>query len=542
MTNEELLEIVNKENEDKAKFRHCLNVCNVTGCAAVRSNELVAELQAEVKKRGLENEVQIKKVGCMGLCAAGPIISIEPEGIYYREMTPEEAPAIIDSLGKKPLREKLIDVTKEPFFARQEKHALENSGVIDPERIEDYITTGGYSTLINAITEMTPTDVIQEVLTSGLRGRGGGGYPTGQKWGMVAKVDSEIKYVVCNADEGDPGAFMDRSALESDPHRVLEGMAIAAFAVGANQGYLYIRAEYPTAIKRMKAAIKQAEKFGLLGQDICGTPFSFKVDVRLGAGAFVCGEETALINSIEGNRGMPSLRPPYPAESGLFDKPTLVNNVETFANIRGILKNGGKAFSQTGTAKSKGTKVFALTGKIKNTGLIEVPMGITLREIVFEIGGGIPNGRKFKAIQTGGPSGGCIPAEHLDTPVDYESLRALGSMMGSGGMIVIDDSSNMIDMARYFMEFSMQESCGKCAPCRVGTIQLYNLLGKFQQGEATEEDLVTLEELCDLVRNTSLCGLGQAAPNPIVSTMRYFRSEYMEKIKPSALQAKEKSQ
>jgi bidirectional [NiFe] hydrogenase diaphorase subunit len=542
MTNEELLEIVNKENEDKAKFRHCVNVCNVTGCAAVRSNELVAELQAEVKKRGLENEVQIKKVGCMGLCAAGPIISIEPEGIYYREMTPEEAPAVIDSLGKKPLRGKLIDVTKEPFFARQEKHALENSGVIDPERIEDYIATGGYSTLINAITEMTPTDVIQEVLTSGLRGRGGGGYPTGQKWGMVSKVDSEIKYVVCNADEGDPGAFMDRSALESDPHRVLEGMAIAAFAVGANQGYLYIRAEYPTAIKRMKAAIKQAEKYGLLGQDICNTPFSFKVDVRLGAGAFVCGEETALINSIEGNRGMPSLRPPYPAESGLFDKPTLVNNVETFANIRGILKNGGKAFAQTGTAKSKGTKVFALTGKIKNTGLIEVPMGITLREIVFEIGGGIPNGRKFKAIQTGGPSGGCIPAEHLDTPVDYESLRALGSMMGSGGMIVIDDSSNMIDMARYFMEFSMQESCGKCAPCRVGTVQLYNLLGKFQQGEATEEDLVTLEELCDLVRNTSLCGLGQAAPNPIVSTMRYFRSEYMEKIKPSASQAKEKSQ
>jgi len=539
MTNEELLEIVNKENEDKAKFRHCVNVCNVTGCAAVRSNELVAELQAEVKKRGLENEVQIKKVGCMGLCAAGPIISVEPEGIYYREMTPEEAPAVINSLGKKPLREKLIDVTKEPFFARQEKHALESSGVIDPERIEDYFAAGGYSALINAITEMTPTDVIQEVLSSGLRGRGGGGYPTGQKWGMVAKVESDIKYVVCNADEGDPGAFMDRSALESDPHRVLEGMAIAAYAVGANQGYLYIRAEYPTAIKRMKAAIKQAEKFGLLGQDICNTPFSFKVEVRLGAGAFVCGEETALINSIEGNRGMPSLRPPYPAESGLFDKPTLVNNVETFANIRGILKNGGKAFAQTGTAKSKGTKVFALTGKIKNTGLIEVPMGITLREIVFEIGGGIPNGRKFKAIQTGGPSGGCIPAEHLDTPVDYESLRALGSMMGSGGMIVIDDSSNMIDMARYFMEFSMQESCGKCAPCRVGTIQLYNLLGKFQQGEATEQDLVTLEELCDLVRNTSLCGLGQAAPNPIVSTMRYFRSEYLEKIKPSATNAKE---
>jgi len=541
MTNEELLEIVNKEAEDNAKFRYRLGVCNVTGCIASRSNELVAGLQAEVKSRGLENEIQIKKVGCMGLCAAGPIISVEPEGIFYREMTPEEAGAVIDSLGKEPLHEKIIDTANEPFFARQEKNALENSGVIDPERIEDYIASGGYSTLIHAITEMTSTDVIQEVLTSGLRGRGGAGYPTGLKWGTVAKVDSDLKYVVCNADEGDPGAFMDRSALESDPHRVLEGMAIAAFAVGASQGYLYIRAEYPTAIKRMKAAIKQAEKFGLLGQDICNTPFSFKVDVRLGAGAFVCGEETALINSIEGNRGMPSLRPPYPAESGLFEKPTLVNNVETFANIAGIIKKGGKSFAKTGTAKSKGTKVFALTGKIKNTGLIEVPMGITLREIVYDIGGGIPNGRKFKAIQTGGPSGGCIPAEHLDTPVDYESLKALGSMMGSGGMIVIDDTSNMIDMAHYFMEFSMQESCGKCAPCRVGTVQLYNLLGKFQQGEATEEDLVTLEELCDVVRNTSLCGLGQAAPNPIISTMRYFRSEYMEKIKPSAPLAKEES-
>jgi bidirectional [NiFe] hydrogenase diaphorase subunit len=543
MTNEELLEIIDKEAEENSKFRHCISVCNVTGCAAVRSNELVAELQSEVKKRGLENEVQIKPVGCMGLCAAGPIISVQPDNIYYREMTPEESSAVIDSLGGEPLHGKVIDVAKEPFFARQEKHALANSGIINPERIEDYIVSGGYSTLINAITEMDPSEVIQEVMTSGLRGRGGGGYPTGQKWSSVAKAKSELKYVVCNADEGDPGAFMDRSALESDPHRVLEGMAIAAYAVGARQGYLYIRAEYPTAIKRMKAAIKQAEKFGLLGQDICGTPFSLKLDVRLGAGAFVCGEETALINSIEGNRGMPSLRPPYPAESGLFEQPTLVNNVETFANITGIIKNGGKWYSQTGTAKSKGTKVFALTGEIKNTGLIEVPMGITLREIVYDIGGGIPKkGRKFKAIQTGGPSGGCIPAEHLDTPVDYESLKALGSMMGSGGMIVIDDSSNMIDMARYFMEFSMNESCGKCAPCRVGTVQLYNLLGKFQQGEATEEDLVTLEELCDLVRNTSLCGLGQAAPNPIVSTLRYFRNEYMEKIKPSASQIKEKSQ
>jgi bidirectional [NiFe] hydrogenase diaphorase subunit len=542
MTNEELLEIVEKEAEENAKYRYRLGVCNVTGCISSRSNELVAELQAEVKNRGLENEVQIKRVGCMGLCAAGPIVSVEPDGLFYGEMTPEDAVSVIDSLGKEPLREKMIDTANEPFFARQEKNALENSGVIDPERIEDYIVSGGYSTLIRAITEMTPTDVIQEVLTSGLRGRGGGGYPTGLKWSTVAKVDNDLKYVVCNADEGDPGAFMDRSALESDPHRVLEGMALAAYAVGASQGYLYIRAEYPTAIKRMKAAIKQAEKFGLLGQDICNTPFSFKVAVRLGAGAFVCGEETALINSIEGNRGMPSLRPPYPAESGLFEKPTLVNNVETFANIPGIIKKGGKVFAQTGTAKSKGTKVFALTGKIKNTGLIEVPMGITLREIVFDIGGGIPNGHKFKAIQTGGPSGGCIPEEHLDTPVDYESLKALGSMMGSGGMIIIDDSSNMIDMAHYFMEFSMQESCGKCAPCRVGTVQLYNLLGKFKQGEATEEDLVTLEELCDVVRNTSLCGLGQAAPNPILSTLRYFRNEFMEKMKPSVAHTKEQSQ
>jgi bidirectional [NiFe] hydrogenase diaphorase subunit len=541
MTNEELLEIVEKENADAAKFRYRLGVCTGTGCMSSRSDAILTGLQAEVKNRGLENEVQVKKVGCLGLCAAGPIISVQPDNIFYREMTPEDAVSVIDSLGGEPLHEKMIDTT-EPFFYRQEKNALENAGVVDPERIEDYIATNGYAALIRAITEMTPIDVIQQILSSGLRGRGGAGYPTGLKWSTVAKIDGDLKYVVCNADEGDPGAFMDRSVLESDPHRVLEGMAIAAFAVGASQGYIYVRAEYPLAIKRVRAAIKQAEKMGLLGQDICGTPFSLKVDVRLGAGAFVCGEETALLNSIEGNRGMPNLRPPYPAEAGLFQKPTLVNNVETFANVPGIIRDSGEWFARIGTPKSKGTKVFALTGKIKNTGLIEVPMGITLREIVYDIGGGIPNGRKFKAIQTGGPSGGCIPAEHLDTPVDYESLKALGSMMGSGGMIVIDDTSNMIDMARYFMEFSMEESCGKCAPCRVGTIQLYNLLGKFQQGDATEEDLSTLEELCDVVRNTSLCGLGQAAPNPIVSTLRYFRNEYLEKIKPSAVHAKEKSQ
>ena len=540
MTNEELLEIVEKETADAAKYSHRVGVCTGTGCMSSRSEAILKGLQAEVKNRGLENEVQVKKVGCLGLCAAGPIISVQPENIFYREMTPEDAVSVIDSLGKEPLREKMID-TSEPFFYRQEKNVLSNTGVVDPERIEDYIAVGGYAALIRAISEMTPLDVIQQILSSGLRGRGGAGYPTGLKWSTVAKVNSDLKYVVCNADEGDPGAFMDRSVLESDPHRVLEGMTIAAFAVGASQGYIYVRAEYPLAIKRVRAAIKQAEKFGLLGQDICGTPFNFKVDVRLGAGAFVCGEETALLNSIEGNRGMPRLRPPFPAEVGLFQKPTLVNNVETFANVTSIINDGGKWFARIGTDKSKGTKVFALTGKIKNTGLIEVPMGITLREIVYDIGGGIPNGRKFKAIQTGGPSGGCIPAEHLDTPVDYESLKALGSMMGSGGMIIIDDTSNMIDMARFFMEFSMEESCGKCAPCRVGTVQLYNLLGKFQEGEATEEDLVTLEELCDVVRNTSLCGLGQAAPNPIVSTLRYFRNEYLEKIKPSATTAKERS-
>lgn len=532
MTNEELLAISEKEQELQQQVRYRIMVCSSTGCLSSRSDEILAALEAEVKQRGLENEVLVKKVGCLGLCAAGPIVSIQPDGILYKEMTPEDVPAILDRLGGEPLEEKRID-THQPFFTRQKKNALENAGVVDPERIEDYIATGGYSALIKVLTEFSPSEVIQEVQKSGLRGRGGAGYPTGLKWSTVAKAEGEQKFVVCNADEGDPGAFMDRSILESDPHRVLEGMIIAAYAVGADQGYVYVRAEYPLAVKRFRTAIRQAEKMGFLGQNICGTPFSFKVDVRLGAGAFVCGEETALLQSVEGNRGMPRLRPPYPAQSGLFGKPTLVNNVETYANIPAILRNGGEWFAQTGTEKSKGTKVFALTGKVKNTGLIEVPMGITLREIVYDIGGGVPDGRKFKAVQTGGPSGGCIPEELLDTPVDYESLKALGSMMGSGGMIVIDDRSDMIDVARYFMEFSMEESCGKCVPCRVGTVQLYNLLGKFQRREATEEDLKTLEELCDLVRSASLCGLGQAAPNPILSTLKYFREEYLAKIRKS---------
>ncbi len=532
MTNEELLAISEKEQELQQQVRYRIMVCSSTGCLSSRSDEILAALESEVKQRGLETEVLVKKVGCLGLCAAGPIVSIQPDGILYKEMTPEDVPAILDRLGGEPLEEKRID-THQPFFTRQKKNALENAGIVDPERIEDYIATGGYSALIKVLTELSSSEVIQEVQKSGLRGRGGAGYPTGLKWSTVAKAEGEQKFVVCNADEGDPGAFMDRSILESDPHRVLEGMIIAAYAVGANQGYVYVRAEYPLAVKRFRTAIRQAEKMGFLGQNICGTPFSFKVDVRLGAGAFVCGEETALLQSVEGNRGMPRLRPPYPAQSGLFGKPTLVNNVETYANIPAILRNGGEWFAQTGTEKSKGTKVFALTGKVKNTGLIEVPMGITLREIVYDIGGGVPDGRKFKAVQTGGPSGGCIPEELLDTPVDYESLKALGSMMGSGGMIVIDDRSDMIDVARYFMEFSMEESCGKCVPCRVGTVQLYNLLGKFQRREATEEDLKTLEELCDLVRSASLCGLGQAAPNPILSTLKYFREEYLAKIRKS---------
>jgi bidirectional [NiFe] hydrogenase diaphorase subunit len=441
-------------------------------------------------------------------------------------MTPALVPAILDSLGGEPLRQQLID-TDIPFFYRQEKNVLENAGHIDPERIEDYIAAGGYSALVKTLSELQPVEVIQEVVTSGLRGRGGAGYKTGLKWSMVAKANSDEKFVICNADEGDPGAFINRAILESDPHRVLEGMVIAAYAVGASKGYIYIRSAYPLAIKRLKLAIKQAEKMGFVGQNVCNTPFNFKVEIRLGAGAFICGEETALISSISGNRGVPSPRPPFPAQSGVHQKPTLINNVETLANIPGIINDGGKWFARMGTETSKGTKVFALTGKIKHTGLIEVPMGITLREIIYEIGGGIPDGKALKAVQTGGPSGGCIPEALLDTVVDYESLRNLGSMMGSGGMIVIDDTSNMIDIARYFMQFSMQESCGKCIPCRVGTTMLYNLLGKFQAGQATEWDLKRLENLCDLMKSTSLCGMGQSAPNPILSTLRYFRQEYL---------------
>lgn len=538
MTNEELQAIAAKEQEALKQFKYRIHICAGTGCVSSRSDDILAALEAGVKERGLSEEAMVKKVGCMGLCAAGPIVGVHARGengaqgvdTLYREMTVEDVPAVLDSLTGGEQLDKVIDVNI-PFFYRQEKNALANTGMVNPEKIEDYISADGYTALVKALTEMTPTDVIQEMMESGLRGRGGGGYPTGLKWSTVAKATGDLKYVVVNADEGDPGAFMDRSVLESDPHVLIEGMTIAAYAVGASEGVIYVRAEYPLAIKRLRTAIRQAERAGLLGNNICGTPFSFKIELRLGAGAFVCGEETALMSSVEGNRGTPRVRPPYPAQSGLNGKPTLINNVETYANVPGIIGNGGKWFARIGTDKSKGTKVFALTGKITNTGLIEVPMGITLREVVFGIGGGIPNGHKFKAIQTGGPSGGCIPEEFLDTPIDYESLKKLGSMMGSGGMIVMDDTANMVEVARYFMEFSKEESCGKCTPCRVGTTMMYNILTKFVQGEATLFDLKLLEELCEMVRETSLCGLGQAAPNPVSSTLKYFRDEYLALIK-----------
>jgi bidirectional [NiFe] hydrogenase diaphorase subunit len=526
MTIEELRQIAEAERAAQAKYQHRVCVCIAAGCVSSGSSEVREALKKEVAESGMQNEVLVKGTGCMGLCSAGPLVSLESDGKMYANVTPEEAPDIIRHLdtGSNGLPGELP--TNIPFFERQKKIVLENSGRIDPERIEDYIAADGYLALVTAITEMTPADVIAEVVRSGLRGRGGAGYPTGLKWTTVAKTGEQQKYVICNADEGDPGAFMDRAVLESDPHRVLEGMAIAAYAVGAQKGFLYVRAEYPLAVQHLKTAIKQAERLGLLGNNICGTRFSFHVDIRLGAGAFVCGEETALIASVEGKRGTPRPRPPYPAESGLWDCPTLINNVETFANVAPIMRNGAAWFAAIGTEKSKGTKVFALAGRVNNTGLIEVPMGITLREIVHEVGGGIPEGKQCKAVQTGGPSGGCIPAEHFDSPVDYESLRRVGSMMGSGGMIVMDETSCMVDVAKYFMDFCQSESCGKCVPCRTGTRQMHGILEKITEGRATPADLALLEELCDLVLNTSLCGLGQGAPTPVLTTMKYFRQEY----------------
>jgi len=528
MSAEDLEEIARRELQIKQSVKHEINVCIAAGCLSAHSDALKDAFTKEVKKRGLEHECKVRGVGCLGLCAKAPLISTDNGNRLYHGVSPEDVGEIIDSLNSKPV-ERLQIPLNIPFFSRQTKIVLANSGRIDPERIEDYIAAGGYAALIKALTEMSPTEVISQVTRSGLRGRGGAGYPAGLKWSTVSKAVGTRKFLVCNADEGDPGAFMDRTILASDPHKVLEGMIIAAYAVGASDGFIYVRAEYPLAVTRLKAAIRQAERLGLLGKNIFGTQFSFSIELRLGAGAFVCGEETALIASIEGRRGTPRPRPPYPAESGLWNSPTLINNVETFAHVPRIILEGGDWFARLGTEKSKGTKMFALAGRVNNTGLIEVPMGMSLREIIFNIGG-IPEGHRFKAVQTGGPSGGCIPEQNLDIPVDYESLTKLGSIMGSGGMVVMDETSCMVDVAKYFMEFCKSESCGKCVPCRVGTSQMHDILTRITTGAASMEDLTTLEELCDLVRNTSLCGLGQTAPNPILSTLRYFRDEYIAHI------------
>jgi bidirectional [NiFe] hydrogenase diaphorase subunit len=524
MTPEELEQIAEDERAAQSQFPHRINICLAAGCVSCQSLHVKEAIDREIAGRGWEKKCQSKGVGCMGLCAEGPLVSTAT-GTLYQHVTPADAGEILDSLESQPSA-RLRCATDVPFFQRQKKIVLENSGVVDPDRIEEYVGASGYGALMRVLTEMSPSEVIQEVVTSGLRGRGGAGYPTGLKWSTVSKALGKQKYIICNADEGDPGAFMDRSVLESDPHRVIEGMLIAAYAVGASEGYIYVRAEYPLAIKRLRTAIRQAERLGLLGASICGTRFNFNLDLRLGAGAFVCGEETALIASVEGRRGTPRPRPPYPSQEGLFGEPTLINNVETYANIPPIIRNGGEWYARTGTDKSKGTKVFALAGSIRNTGLVEVPMGITLREIVFDIGGGIPEGKRFKAVQTGGPSGGCLPAEYLDMPVDYESLAKAGSIMGSGGMIVMDETSCMVDVAKFFMDFCMTESCGKCVPCRAGTYQMNDLLAKIASRNASAEDVAMLEELCDLLRNTSLCGLGQSAPNPVLSTLRYFSDEY----------------
>ena len=535
MTPEELRVTKEKEQAARKQCKGCLNVCTAAGCLSSGADAVKDALASEVKKYsgGEPGDVDVRGVGCMGLCSRGPLVSVESANgaaALYQDVTSERTPEIVEALFTGKTVADLEADTSAPFFARQQKIVLENAGEIDPERIEDYIAHDGYEALARALAEMAPQQLVNEVTTSGLRGRGGAGFPTGLKWATVAKSEGEQKYVICNADEGDPGAFMDRAVLESDPHRVLEGMALAGYAVGANHGYIYVRAEYPLAIKRLRLAIRQAQRAGLLGNQICGTTFNFTIDIRLGAGAFVCGEETALIASIEGKRGLPRPRPPYPASYGLFGCPTLINNVETFANIAPIIRNGGDWFASIGTEKSKGTKVFALAGKINNTGLIEVPMGISLREIVEDIGGGIPDGMKFKAVQTGGPSGGCIPDQHLDMPVDYESLAQVGSIMGSGGMIIMDQTSNMVDVARYFMEFCMTESCGKCVPCRVGTAQMYDLLDRIYKAQASQRDLDLLKHLCDVVKATSLCGLGQTSPNSVLSTLRYFENEYTELI------------
>ena len=514
-------------------------ICGGTGCTSSGSVQLAQALEMELKAAGLEDEVKIVKTGCFGLCALGPVMIIYPEGTFYSQVAVEDIPEIVE---EHLLKGRIVDrlaynekaegegaatsLNDTPFYKKQKRVALRNCGVINPEVIDEYIAMDGYQALGKVLTEMTPDEVIQTMLDSGLRGRGGAGFPTGLKWKFARGNDADQKYVCCNADEGDPGAFMDRSVLEGDPHVVLEAMAIAGYAIGATQGSIYVRAEYPIAVKRLQIAIDQAREYGLLGKDIFGTGFDFDIDIRLGAGAFVCGEETALMTSIEGHRGEPRPRPPFPAVKGLFGKPTILNNVETYANVPRIILNGPEWFASMGTEKSKGTKVFALGGKITNTGLVEIPMGTTLREIVYEIGGGIPGGKKFKAAQTGGPSGGCIPASLIDTPVDYDSLIAIGSMMGSGGLIVMDEDNCMVDIAKFFLEFTVDESCGKCTPCRIGTRRMLEILERITAGKGEDGDIEKLEELAKTIKATALCGLGQTAPNPVLSTLRYFRDEY----------------
>ena len=526
-------------------YRSQVLICGGTGCTSSGSVKIAKRLQEEIDKNGLTDEVMVVRTGCFGLCALGPIMIVYPEGTFYSMVKEEDIAEIVSEhllkgrivtrlVYDETVAENEIKSLKETdFYKKQHRIALRNCGVINPECIDEYIGRNGYEALGKVLKTMTPDDVIQVILDSGLRGRGGGGFPTGKKWQLARNLvkDADQKYVCCNADEGDPGAFMDRSVLEGDPHVVIEAMAIAGYAIGATQGYIYIRAEYPIAVQRLQIAIDQAREYGLLGKNIFDSGFDFNLDIRLGAGAFVCGEETALMTSIEGNRGEPRPRPPFPAESGLFKKPTVLNNVETYANIPQIILNGADWFASMGTEKSKGTKVFALGGKIHNTGLVEVPMGTTLREVIYEIGGGIPNGKAFKAAQTGGPSGGCIPAEHLDIPIDYDNLIAIGSMMGSGGLIVMDEDNCMVDIAKFFLQFTVDESCGKCTPCRIGTKRLYEMLEKITSGNATMEDLDKMEKLCYYIKNNSLCGLGQTAPNPVLSTLRYFKDEYIAHVK-----------
>ncbi len=538
--------VVREQGEKLAKqtgYRKQVLVCGGTGCTSSHSMKVIEQLEKSLKDLGI-NDVLIVKTGCFGLCSLGPIMIVYPEGAFYAQMTPEHAHTVAEKhlvKGGKIVKELLyqgtvaedgsiIPFAETPFYKKQMRIALRNCGVIAPEDIEEAIAAGDYAALEKVLTSMTPDDVINEVSASGLRGRGGAGFPTGRKWSFAKASQGEIKYVVCNADEGDPGAFMDRSVLEGDPHCVLEAMAIAGYAIGAHQGYIYVRAEYPVAVARLNIAIKQAREYGLLGKNILGLGFDFDIEIRLGAGAFVCGEETALLTSIEGHRGEPRPRPPFPAVKGLFGKPTIINNVETWANINPIIVNGAAWFASIGTQTSAGTKVFALGGKITNVGLVEVPMGTTLREIVEEIGGGIPGGKKFKAAQTGGPSGGCIPAECIDTPIDYDSLIAIGSMMGSGGMIILDEDDCMVDISKFYLEFTADESCGKCTPCRIGTKRLLQLLTKITEGKGEPEDLVKIEELASHMKQSSLCALGQSAPNPILSTLRYFRQEYVDHI------------